>query len=207
MPEDDRRRWNERWRSREVESVPSRFLTDRVGLLPDTGRALDVAGGMGRHAFWLAERGLEVTLVDVADAAIAHVSGEARRRGLPITARRRDLPGDALPEGPVDVVLIHHFLAPEVVETAPQLLTPGGVLLWCQPTVHNLERHERPSRRWLVEPGAGAALAASLGDAMEVIECEEGWTADDRHELHLVLRRPAPQGSAPVTSSPTAPPR
>lgn len=207
MPEDDRRRWNERWRSREVESTPSRFLTDRVVWLPATGRVLDVAGGMGRHAFWLAERGLEVTLVDVADAAIAHVSDEACRRGLPITARRLDLPEDALPAGPVDVVLIHHFLAPEVVEAAPRLLAPGGVLFWCQPTVRNLERHERPSRRWLVEPGAGAALAASLGDAVEVVECQEGWTADDRHELHLVLRRPARDGSLPVTSSPTPPPR
>lgn len=33
--------------------------------LPDAGRILDVGGGAGRYAVWLAERGYEVTLVDV----------------------------------------------------------------------------------------------------------------------------------------------
>lgn len=33
--------------------------------LPETGRVLDVGGGAGRYAAWLAERGYEVTLVDL----------------------------------------------------------------------------------------------------------------------------------------------
>jgi SAM-dependent methyltransferase len=43
---------------------PARELTDALeGLLP--GRALDLACGPGRHSLWLAERGWDVTAVDL----------------------------------------------------------------------------------------------------------------------------------------------
>jgi tellurite methyltransferase len=76
MPESDRERWNARYREEAAIPPPSPFLVGLDALLPRTGRALDVAGGPGRHALWLARRGLDVTLADVSDVAL-EVAGRA----------------------------------------------------------------------------------------------------------------------------------
>src|SRR5262245_55862732 len=64
--EGDRERWNAKWRERAGElELPASFLSEHAYLLPTTGKALDLAGGAGRNAIWLARRGFEVTLVDI----------------------------------------------------------------------------------------------------------------------------------------------
>lgn len=50
----DREKWNARYREEGPPSPPSPFLVGLDDLLPRRGRALDVAGGTGRHALWLA---------------------------------------------------------------------------------------------------------------------------------------------------------
>src|ERR1700736_771630 len=37
---------------------------------PNAGRALDLAAGLGRHARWLAERGWQVSAVDISEVAL-----------------------------------------------------------------------------------------------------------------------------------------
>src|SRR5213075_3071128 len=66
----DRERWNARWREQAGElAPPAAFVVEHTALLPASGRALDVAGGAGRHAVWLARAGLDVTMIDVSDVA------------------------------------------------------------------------------------------------------------------------------------------
>lgn len=190
MPDDDRRRWNARYSERSATDEPARFLVERAALLPTHGHAIDVAGGTGHNARWLASRGLSVTLVDVADEACRIATQRAREDGIDLEVIQADLTHDPLPAGPWDVVLIHHFLAVEVVQAAPELLASGGLLLWCQPTMRNLERHPRPSRRWLLAEGELSALVQEIR-GVEVVALTEGWTEAGRHEAHLVLRAPA----------------
>lgn len=191
--DDARTRWDARWAERAgSHRAPAAFLTDRAALLPPRGRALDVAGGAGRNAVWLATRGFTVTLVDVSPVALQQAQHAAATAGQHLEVVQADLATEPLPEGPFDVVLVHHFLDPAVWRALPGHLAPGGVLLVCQPTVRNLERHPRPSRRFLVSEHAVTQLAAELtaGDAgLELVEATEGWTADGRHEAHLVVRR------------------
>jgi tellurite methyltransferase len=195
-PDDARARWNARHRARIVAatdpSEPAGFLTDRAQLLPQAGRALDVAGGTGRNALWLAGRGLDVTLVDVSDAACAEATARAVATGVPLDVVRADLTVDPIPAGPWDVIVVHHFLDRDLWRRLPGHLAAGGLLLAAQPTVSNLERHARPVRRWLLDDGEVVALADDLradDPGLEVLEATEGWTAEGRHEAHLVLRR------------------
>jgi tellurite methyltransferase len=166
---------------------PARFLTERAHLLPSAGRALDVAGGGGRNAVWLAQHGLDVTLVDVSDEACRQATDRAAAAGVPLTVRRLDLETDPPPAGPWDLVVFHHYLDRALVRALWTALRPGGLLLVCQPTVRNLERHPRPSRRWLLAEGELAELARRLPDA-EVLQLAEGWTDEGRHEARLVAR-------------------
>lgn len=189
---DARQAWNARHSGRRGVTEPARFLTDRAHLLPAGGRALDVAGGRGRNAVWLAARGFEVVLVDVSDVAVDDAAAAAAAGGVTIVAVRTEVTPASLPDGPFDVVVVHHFLDRDVWSALPAMLTPGGVLLVCQPTVHNLERHPRPSRRWLLDEGEierVAAAATSADPDLEVVEVSEGWTDEGRHEARLVVRR------------------
>ena len=57
MAEADRRRWDARYRDHEPGlRQPSGSLVALTDLLPQGGRAPDLAGGTGRHALWLGYR-------------------------------------------------------------------------------------------------------------------------------------------------------
>ena len=155
--------------------------------MPVEGRALDLAGGAGRHAVWLAERGLYVTLTDISDVAIAKARQRAERAGVEITAEERDLEAAGPPSGEWDVVVIIHYLDRDLLSRCDELLAPGGLLVFAQPTERNLERFERPGRRFLLEEGE---LAGLLPPSLEVVRLDEGWLEDGRHEARVVARRP-----------------
>jgi SAM-dependent methyltransferase len=187
VPEDDRRRWNERYRAGEPDPPPSPFLVALDPALPRTGRALDVAGGAGRHALWLARRGLDVTLADVSDVALSLAAGRARALGLPLRTAQVDVEADGLPAGPWDVVAVFYFLHRPIFAACAAALAPGGWLVVAHPTRANLTRHPRPGRSHLLAEGELPGLVRGL----EIVSFQEGWFESGRHEARLVARRPA----------------
>ena len=182
MSEADRVKWDARWADRDRPAVPSQVLLDLADLLPRRGRALDVAGGAGRHAIWLARRGLAVTVVDISARALA--LAQAAEPRLAILAC--DLDVTPPPPGPWDLVLVFHFLDRRLYRTLPALLAPGGLLVLVHPTRTNLERHPSPGAPYLLEPGEASTFMSGL----DVVHAEEGWSCEDRHEARVVGRRP-----------------
>lgn len=194
MSSADRTKWNARWEQRGSADPrpPEVFVTAQAARLPSAGRALDLAGGNGRHALWLAERGLDVTLLDVSPVALEQAAATAARRGLDVTTLEFDCDaidaGEApFPRGPWAVILCHHFLWRPLFAHAARELAEGGLLLFAQPTRHNLERHPHPSERFLLPPGE---LAAWVSPHLEILSLEEGWQPNGRHEAQLVAARP-----------------
>lgn len=79
------------------------FILEKTALLPGA-RVLDVPCGFGRHTLALAERGYEVTAVDISETYIRPLSAEVAARNLPVQL----IHGDALRVhlgGPHDAVL------------------------------------------------------------------------------------------------------
>src|SRR5262245_61692495 len=99
-------KWDARYRERGAPGDPSPWVTSLDGVLPHRGRALDVAGGAGRHAIWLARRGLDVTLCDVSTVGL-EIAARAEPR---LTCRRVDLESEPLPAGPWDLIVCFHYL-------------------------------------------------------------------------------------------------
>jgi SAM-dependent methyltransferase len=186
MASGDRERWNVRHAEREAPGEPSAFVAALDGLLPRSGRALDVAGGAGRHALWLARRGLDVTLADVSDVALARAAAAAREEGIPLATLEVDLEAAPLPAGPWDLVLCTYFLHRPLFRAFPGVLAPGGWLIFAHATRKNLERNPRPPLAHLLLDGEVRSLVSGL----EVVRCEEGWFEEGRHEARLVARKP-----------------
>jgi SAM-dependent methyltransferase len=152
--------------------------------LPRQGRALDIASGAGRHAVWLARRGLDVTAVDIAPAGLDRAHRSAAEQGVTIQTEARDLLCDPLPQGPWDLIVQHHFLYRPLFETFHRHLAPGGRLVIVHPTRKNLERHARPSARWLLDDGELHHVPG-----LRTLHHHEDWNAAGRHEVSWVGER------------------
>lgn len=193
MSQADRTKWDERYAGLAAAGPgcgalePAAFLVSVADHLPRQGRALDIAGGAGRNALWLAARGLDVTLVDISTAALRLADQAAAAAGVRLNTLAADLDTDPLPVGPWHAVLSFHFLWPPLFELVPSLLAPGGLLVYVQPTRKNLERNASPSRRFLLEDGRLPELVSGL----DILHYEEGWQ-EGRHEARLLARRPQP---------------
>ena len=184
---DDQQRWDEKYRARGARPrAHAAFLEASAELLPRAGRALDVAGGDGRNALWLAARGLRVTLADVSPVGLSHARELARQRDLELETLALDLSSDPLPPGPFELVFCFHYLQRDLFPAFVEALAPGGLLLFSQPTQLNLQRHSKPSGRFLLEPGE---LPSLIPPALEVVRLEEDWLEEGRHEARVIARR------------------
>ena len=98
MSEEQRQRWNDRYRTGDYRprSWPSPLLEEWLPHLP-VGRALVLACGAGRNALRLAEAGFAVDAVDISAEALARGAEESRRRGLDVNWIEADLDEATLP--------------------------------------------------------------------------------------------------------------
>jgi SAM-dependent methyltransferase len=98
-------------------------------LFPRAGVALDLAGGLGRHALWLATRNWRVTVVDVSSVAIGKLSQAADQRTLTLNLFVADAAEHEFGFAGFDlIVLFYHFdrgLFPKIVSA----LSPGGIVI------------------------------------------------------------------------------
>ena len=193
VSDEERKRWNRRYTERGPRDVePSPHLLTYGDILPRTGRALDVGGGDGGNAIWLAQRGLRVTIVDISEAGLALAVAHARRAGVDVETVVSDLDVAPLPVGPWAVIIDFYFLARSLIPRMAAELAPGGVLLWVHPTRSNLLRHSRPGARFLLEDGEAGQLIGDLACAdLQIFEIREGWQTNGRHESIVVLKRSA----------------
>lgn len=167
---------------------PAAFVrVELAPLLGQPGRALDLAGGAGRHSIWLAERGWDVTMVDTSEVAIDITRERAASAGVDIDLVHADLVADDLPSGPWDLVLVVHYLQRDLFPPVIGELADGGLVAFSVATVRNVERHERPTLPYLLDEGEAPSLVGGL----RIIHYAEGWSIEDRHEARLVARRPS----------------
>ena len=190
MSEQDRLRWNEKYAAQAGLSAPSELLLTLGDVLPAHGRALDVAGGSGRNALWLAARGLDVTLTDISDEALRRADSEAKARGLSLKTLPFDVDVQPLPQGPWDLVCCFYFLHRPLFTHVASVLAPGGLFVFAHPTLQNLTRNPKPSRHHLLDEGEAHALLCAQPD-LELLRFTEGWTPDGHHEARAVARRMA----------------
>lgn len=187
----DADRWEARYANDPGSTAPNPFIVSlRDRLAPAAGRsarALDVAGGSGRHALLLAGWGYATTLVDRSAQALALARSNAIAQAVELAAQRVDLVHEELPMGPWDLVLCSFYLQRDLFPAMVERLKPGGWLVGVFPTVSNLERHASPSRRWLLGDDELGQIMAPLPVEIEI--CRTGWTEAGRHTVRLLARR------------------
>ncbi len=189
---EERERWNRRYGAPgSGRDEPSAALVALEQWLPARGRALELAGGTGADALWLARRGLAVTIVDVSEVGLAKAAARAVAAGVELFVVQADLERDAPPPGPWELISCSRYLQREVVARSAEALARGGTFVWIHPTTINLERHASPSARFLLSPGEARALVEAAG--LRVRFYDEAWVGEPQTAQHLarvVAERP-----------------
>ena len=195
MPSDEKTLWNRKYRERSHVSLkPDPFLvsaySEFLAELPP-GRALDVAGGVGRHALWLAERGWKVKLVDVSETAIelAHknlskfLKGKASSPLIETQVTDFSTANDLGCEE-YDLIVVFFYLERRLFPALISALKPGGFLIYKTYTAEQRRFSGGPSHPMhLLKPNELLQAFASL----QVLYYHE--TIHQKGVAELVARR------------------
>jgi tellurite methyltransferase len=171
--DDPRERWNRKYREApEAWLVPDPFLKVAFSqyilpLFPHGGRALDLAGGAGRHAIWMAKQGWKVTLIDISETGVEQARQNARSLAPHIHFVVDDLTHFKASQTGFktgfDVVMAFFYLERKIFPQIVRAVRPGGLLVY---KTHTLARGElaggpkNPAH--LLEPSELLHLAAGL---------------------------------------------
>ena len=155
MATSDADRWNDRYSSSAAPMVlqPPEIVTTHLDGIGEGHRTLDVACGWGDAGLHLATLGATATLTDVSSVALAAVAERAVALGVEAETIAADLENEPVPVGAWDAITCLHYLDRVLLPRLGVALAPGGRLACAIATTTNLERHERPSARFLVDPG------------------------------------------------------
>ncbi len=112
---------------------PNGALVDEVAELP-AGRALDVGCGEGADAIWLAQRGWDVTALDVAKAALDRAERAALEAGATVRWLHAGLVEADLADESFELVsaqypALRRTADNAAIRTLLRLVAPGGTLL------------------------------------------------------------------------------
>lgn len=189
---DESRGWDQRYAEgchafREPDEFLLRAWKEHVQpRFPSPGSALDVAGGGGRHALWIAAVGWQVTLVDSSEVALARAQAAAKERDLALKLVCSDLTQYDFGHERFDLILVFFYLERALFPALQQALRPGGILLYKTYTGEQLQFERGPRNpEHLLEPQELGRAFSSL----RVLEYRESIT--DRAVAEYVgLRSP-----------------
>ena len=167
----------------------SDWLTSNLESIARARPVLDVAGGRGRHAIYLAERGWQVHAVDHNTEALAALDAHARAHGLPLRTTCIDLETEVVDLG-IDqygTVLVFNYLHRPLVPALVRALRPGGVLLYETFTMRQRERGHPRNPAFLLNDGELPDLVRPL----IVLRQREG-EFDGKFIASVAARKPLP---------------
>jgi SAM-dependent methyltransferase len=133
---DERTSWDRRYREGSHGSLdPDPFLMESYAefaepVFPRGGQALDIAGGVGRHAIWLAQRGWRVMLTDISEVGMAKARENAGALATKIEFEVRDCSSFSAGDKQYDLVMVFFYLQREIFPELIKAISPGGLLLY-----------------------------------------------------------------------------
>lgn len=130
MNPEPERDWNARYSAADASPAAAQVLRDYRHLLPNSGRALDLACGLGGNALFLAEHSLQAHAWDASAVAIAKLKAHAAARNLTVHTEVRDVVAQPPEPGGFDVIVVSRFLDRGLAPALIAALRPNGLLFY-----------------------------------------------------------------------------
>jgi tellurite methyltransferase len=190
MEDNARIEWDRRYDEGSHQSLtPDPFLVSAYDqfVAPNVkyvGRALDIAGGVGRHALYLAKRGWLVTLMDISEVALQRARRLAEESEVHIFTEQVDLSEAQLPVSSYDLIVVFFYLERSLLPQIAAALRPGGFLIYKTYTREQIKLGGGPSHPMhLLEPDE--LLHAFAG--LQILHYRE--TLKDKAVAELVAKK------------------
>jgi SAM-dependent methyltransferase len=108
----------------------AKVLQDHLHLLPFTGKALDVACGLGNNALLLAQHGLQTYAWDISQIAVDKLLTCTENLNISLQVEARDI--TALPPAAesFDIIVVSHFLERTLIPHLIAALRKGGLIYY-----------------------------------------------------------------------------
>ncbi len=170
--------WDERYSGSDLvwSTTPNMFVVEETESLTP-GRVLDLAGGEGRNAIWLAARGWDAELVEFSDVALQRGRALAAERGVTIATTLADVTAAPALDA-ADLVLLCYLQLPQgplarALRHAASLVAPGGRLLVIAHERDNLEHGVGGPPDPDMLPTVAQVLAAIEGTGLRIERAEQ----------------------------------
>src|SRR5579883_990463 len=139
----ERELWNRKYaEGTHLNSTPDPFLIDayesfvepvlgpEITSSGSLSGALDIAGGTGRHAIWLARRGWKVHILDISPVGLNLAQTNANTASVAITTEARNVAEEGLSADQYDLVLVFFYLERALFPAIQAAVRPGGLLIY-----------------------------------------------------------------------------
>jgi 2-polyprenyl-3-methyl-5-hydroxy-6-metoxy-1,4-benzoquinol methylase len=123
-------KWNAIYTEGKGNSEPASVLADHLFLLPKSGRALDLACGLGENALLLAKQGLATEAWDISDCALQKLQKKSIANALSIHTCTRKITADSFVPNTFDVIVISRFLDRSICDAIMKGLKFNGLLFY-----------------------------------------------------------------------------
>jgi SAM-dependent methyltransferase len=135
MSVQDRARWDAHYRQREGDSYPEPdplLFLHTPPALPDTPqRALDLAGGIGQNALWVAEQGYTVDLMDISRVGLLRAQDEMLQRDIRnVNLFQVDFDSVILQPETYDLICVFRYLHLPLMPALRAAVRPGGRIIY-----------------------------------------------------------------------------
>ncbi|MBE0691178.1 MAG: class I SAM-dependent methyltransferase [Anaerolineae bacterium] len=157
-PAHDRSRWDTIYSQRQEaiypEPDPLLLLYTPPVMLDEQPRALDLAGGLGQNALWLAEQGYTVDLMDLSRVALMRAREEMIARDLRrVNVFQVDLEQVRLQPETYDLICVFRFLSASVMPQVRAAVKPGGRVIYETFNTGRLKHGPHMNREYLLREG------------------------------------------------------
>ncbi len=184
-------KWNRRYQGKDTIPGPCDVLQEHGFLLPASGKALDLACGLGGNSLFLAEQGLDVHAWDISEVALEKLRAHASHRGLTLTTAIRDLENNPPAAAQFDCISVSYFLDRALCPAIAAALKPGGLLFYQTFTRNKLSDSGPSSKDFLLKNNELLALFSTLQVRFyqEYDHCGD-LQSGDRNTARLIAQKP-----------------
>jgi SAM-dependent methyltransferase len=154
-------------------------LRENSYLLPNSGKALDLASGLGGNAIFLAQRGIETCAWDISTFAVEKLNTFASANSYPLVATVHDVESAPPVEKSFNIIVVSYFLYREILPALSTALKPNGLLFYQTYTTERPAESSGPSNLdFLLRPNE---LLETFSEMRILAYREDGLGGDDTH--------------------------
>jgi len=155
-------KWDQIYQSETIKTEPAAVLTENLFLLPETGRALDLASGLGASALLLAMQGLTTEGWDISAIAMQKLQQQADANALPIKTFTKEITSNSFASACFDVIVVSRFLDRSICNAIMESLKPNGLLFYQTYTQQKVFQQGPKNPRFLLAENELLQLFSSL---------------------------------------------